>query len=72
MCVGGLCVYTTLLNVHSCFQYILKLLYNCNGELELTIVHPRSIVQNPEADLKIINTGADPNYMAYQVRTACP
>lgn len=28
----------------------------------------RSMVKNPETDLKLINTGAAPEYMAYQVR----
>mmetsp|Transcript_14031 Transcript_14031/g.20748 ORF Transcript_14031/g.20748 Transcript_14031/m.20748 type:complete len:377 (-) Transcript_14031:32-1162(-) len=28
----------------------------------------RSIILNPETELKLINTGADPNYMAYQFK----
>ncbi|KAG5189961.1 glyceraldehyde 3-phosphate dehydrogenase precursor [Tribonema minus] len=28
----------------------------------------RSIIMNPETDLKLINTGADPEYMAYQFK----
>lgn len=30
----------------------------------------RSMVKNPETDLKLINTGAAPEYMAYQVRAS--
>jgi glyceraldehyde 3-phosphate dehydrogenase len=28
----------------------------------------RSLIENPETDLKLINTGADPEYMAYQFK----
>lgn len=30
----------------------------------------RSMVKNPETNLKLINTGAAPEYMAYQVRAS--
>lgn len=31
----------------------------------------RSMIKNPETDLKLINTGAAPEYMAYQVCIVC-
>eukprot|EP01084_Bolivina_argentea_P131848 232669_1 len=48
----------------------LKMAVPCgiNGFGRIGRLVTRSIVQNPEADLKIINTGADPDYMAYQFK----